>query len=518
MIAATLSPASPAILRPAGGAPPAPAAPYLWDMSAAVAPGGVIASVPNEGSGLDASALTGAVTLTGGMADFPGSGGNGVLGVQRPMGGTFTAYIPLPDATNPGGAPGEFSPSGIAGFTCTGLDRIDGGLYAGAWAVGNHGNAHQDLAGSPVYPEDPHITILSPDFSTVLAEIPAPGWTMQGVAYAASDHSLWVASGGTHLRRYGQDGVEIANYDVSAQGPMNGLVYIDDTDEILAFAGSDNGAHLYDAATGAYKATLDLTDFVGGGVDQAAYDPQRKLLITTTGGNGSPGVVRYCELDLSGGTLAPKADGGRWTWFLAPEVTAVEGIWYDGDATVWICHDGGYHSAATYNENVVAQYSVIPPEPAMNGKLVIGGVTDLSTTTARRLVAGDEGSISTCTWGLYLDREEDFLFIMRSPLNGAVYLNAQWPATLMDGPKSWMLVCDVVAKTLTLEVDGVDQGPPTYAAGYGFPGVELPFVRLGSVFAGGAPSGESWSYLLAGKIGKLAVGDDPAAISAWLAG
>jgi len=490
----------------------------LWDFADATASGGTFVALANaQGEGPDFVPLRGTTALSGGEAALTGSQAVGAL---RAIQASFVQHRNLPDATNPGGAPGEATPEGITGFTVTGLDRIDAGDHAGAWVMGNHGLAREGTEGS--YSQAAGIVIVSADLSTVLLDVTVPPSgsvnSVQGVAYSAHDDCIWVASPvNRRLYRVDQAGAILQSVDTTAQGQINGLCYVDDTNQLIGTTVGGDG-FVWNAATGAYVGTL-ATSTYWPQPDQLSFDGETKMLYATFGGNGSPGTVRYLTLDVSG-SVSVDAGGLRGDWGGSlPDSLAIEGLFYDrGARKLWIANDTPFHLSAE-RANVLSEYDAHPPVLPFGDVLVIGGVTDMTAgSNAYRVLASSDGAAGFADWTLYYGYTSRLHFALGSA-GGSNKVFASFPtASDVDGPHSWMIVADTTAGTLTAYLDGVDVGPPTFRAAAG----EVPFAswngafRLSSIILGAEYNNGAWSRHPVGDFGRLAIGADPAAVQAAL--
>ena len=249
------------------------------------------------------------------------------------------------------------------GHTCTGLDRITRGSFAGCWLSGDDGRLRDNDGGSSPYV--PAVHVITPDWRHILATFPMPysNASVQGIAVdtSGSEDTFWVATAGDkklrHFHLYGPDtGDEIAAdvFDWDAAGfdsQPNGLAY--DPHNAALIVGPFNGTTLRRIDTDpAASPRVSATTWTlsSGSADQFHYDAPRRNLFYTVGGNGSDGSVRVINLDTGSDTVA---------YGNLPRVQAIEGIYIDRAAAIMtLTSDGGFHVAAEPELNIALQYRV----------------------------------------------------------------------------------------------------------------------------------------------------------------
>lgn len=243
------------------------------------------------------------------------------------------------------------APSG--GFTCTGLDRITRGTYAGCWLVANDGRTVEG-DGSPYTPE---VLILDSAFNRILAVFPMPytGASAQGVAVdtSGSSDTFWVATAGDgKIRHFDMSGAEITtdafNWATAypSLGNPNGLAY-DSGNDALWCSDTNGNARLIacnPAASPRELATASLT----GSPDMLQLIEGK--IYYSVGSNGANGGIRYYDTaSASVVNIYPTLINAQ----------AIEGIFIDRDAGVLtVVNDGGYHDSANPSLNIVLRYRI----------------------------------------------------------------------------------------------------------------------------------------------------------------
>lgn len=244
------------------------------------------------------------------------------------------------------------------GFTCTGLDRITRGPYAGCWLVGSDGRRLESAESAG----DGEVLILSEDFTTVMArfELGLPGG-VQGVAVDTSGtaDSFWVTDVRHGLiRHYSLEGGgelvdDRIDWRALTGGTPNGLAYDPDAGALWVGAVAGSAFTLVSCLDGSLVRTVRG----GTDADQFDYDPVRRLLYYSSGSNGADGQIRAVQVDQDSGSFplyGPLAG-----------VQAIEGI--DVDAAtgrLTVLNDGGFHLAAFPARNLALTYAVSPLSPA----------------------------------------------------------------------------------------------------------------------------------------------------------
>jgi hypothetical protein len=267
-----------------------------------------------------------------------------VGGVSDPV---LERYFLVPDSS------ASRSPKG---FTCTGLDKITRGKYAGCWIVGDDGR----LLEGDASPFDPQVHIITPDWTTILETFTMPysGQSLQGVAVDTSgaEDTFWVATLGDlklrHFNLYGVSaGTEISG-DVFAWGYSdmpNGLAYDPVNDALWVTPFTETTMRLISCNPAASPRLLD-TKTLAESADQLHYDSANELLYYTRGANGTNGSVRVYRL----GT-----DVDQMTYASLPRAQAIEGIHLDRDLKrLTLMVDGGFHGVASPQLNIAIEYKV----------------------------------------------------------------------------------------------------------------------------------------------------------------
>jgi len=252
-------------------------------------------------------------------------------------------------AVLPDGAGG--APSG--GFTCTGLDRITRGTYAGCWLVGNDGRTVQGDAS----PYDPHVYIMDRDFRRILKSMPMPysGASVQGVAVdtSGSEDTFWIATAGDgKIRHFDLDGDEITGdvFDWATEYPglgnPNGLAYDPDNDALWC-SDTDGNAKLISCnpvASPRELGELSLTN----SPDMLQYINGR--LYYSWGNNGSNGNISACDIENE--TISV-------LYSSISNAQAIEGIYIDRqNSELTILSDGGFHTQANPSLNIYLKYRI----------------------------------------------------------------------------------------------------------------------------------------------------------------
>lgn len=246
----------------------------------------------------------------------------------------FESYTLLPDVT--GGA-------SSGGFTCTGLDRIADGIYAGCWLVGNTGRATSDDAN----PNNPMVVVVTPDFQRVVTYFTL-GYTanVQGVAFDPTDNTFWVATHQDgklrHYELYGNTGnvaTEITGdvYDWDAAGHAgypNGLAYDASNDALWVGSGSTTTARLISCDPLDSPRQLDTLALASDSADQFFLSGDD--LYYSQGANGTNGnVLKTNVVSGANNTVYSGLDYSQ----------AVEGLFIDiGLKRLIVLNNGGYHA------------------------------------------------------------------------------------------------------------------------------------------------------------------------------
>lgn len=279
----------------------------------------------------------------------------GGISVSAPV---LIEMLLLPDST------GSRSPPGM---TCTGLDRITRGAFAGCWVVGDDGR----LAEGDGSPYVPAVHVLSPDKCKILFTFAngVSGASIQGVAVdtSGSVDTVWVAhSADATIRHYnlygGSAGAEITGdrltlsaYSIS--GSANGLAY-DGVNDLLfmtlstgntVFRLSCDPAHAPSRLIGTFTLGVAGTD-PSNTPDHLHADMANDLLYYSVGSNGSNGTVRYHRLSSGADAIA---------YGNLDRCQAIEGIYIDrATKRLHVMNDGGYHFSAAPALNIALEYSI----------------------------------------------------------------------------------------------------------------------------------------------------------------
>lgn len=239
------------------------------------------------------------------------------------------------------------------GFTCTGLDRITRGQYAGCWVIGDDGRI-RDSSSSPYVPR---VHILDPECRRILRTID-PGYTEASLQAVTVDTSgaadtLWIATGGNRrIIHVTLEGVEITDdeivWDLSAN--PNGAAYWPPEHALWVTAVSGRVARLIACDPSVTPRVLREISLASTSPDQLHADPVRELLYYSTGGNGVNGTVRAYNL---------RTDEDTAVYPSLKFAQAIEGVYVDRDlSTLFVTNDAGYHVAGRPQLNCMLSYSV----------------------------------------------------------------------------------------------------------------------------------------------------------------
>ncbi len=250
----------------------------------------------------------------------------------------------LPDSTSDRDPPG---------FTCTGLDRITRGQFAGCWVVGDDGRI-RDSSSSPYVPR---IHILDPECRRILRTID-PGYTGASLQAVTVDTSgaadtLWIATAGNRrIIHITLEGTEITDdeieWDLSSN--PNGAAYDPANHALWTTSISGRLARLIACDRSASPRIVREINLTSTSPDQLHYDPVRELLYYSTGGNGVNGTVRAYNL---------RTDEDTAVYPSLKFAQAIEGIYVDRDiSTLFVTNDAGYHVAGRPQLNCMLSYSV----------------------------------------------------------------------------------------------------------------------------------------------------------------
>lgn len=408
------------------------------DLAGAVAPGGTITDVPaTEGLGLVAH--SGSTSLVAGEAVFAEA--STLKGQSLIPAGTVH---PLPA-----------TPYNV---TNTGIDRITGGTYAGAWLVGNDG---RDTLANPGT-RTQGLFILSADFTTPLAnlDVGATG-SVQGVAFDPSDDSFWFTDKGANaVRRCDQTGAVLQSIALSYA--PNGLAYIADTDELIISADGSLTRDVYDAATGTLTGTF--TGAVSD-VDMLHWCSAFGLLFETYGASGAQGGAAYYPLDVTG--TATRSTGNHKDLNLsATSIQAVEGLYVDVPGNRIIISDDSYTHGVGSNINAILEIDAtdklsVPLDSqtlhvAMTGSFgPHPGDTDLMVGSM-----GQVNSTGELSWGLFRTTGGGIRLI--AGLNAAGQnFRIDWPA-VTTAFSTLDFTIDLTKGTFALLLDGILQTGASY--------------------------------------------------------
>ncbi|TIX63237.1 MAG: hypothetical protein E5V25_20885 [Mesorhizobium sp.] len=254
---------------------------------------------------------------------------------------TFISYTPLPSIA--GGAPS-------GGFTCTGLDKITSGTYAGCWLVGSDGRTTDASPGS----FNAEVLIMSPDFRTILVKftLGVALTSVQGVTFnKATGNSFWAAlTNDLTIRHYYLSGVNAGTEIVADRITW---VHGGDGPTGLAYVQGSNALWVSDPAS----STVRLLSCVGGGVltsftitlanrDQLHFDETNGLLYFSVGANGADGYAYV--VDINNTALGAQIAYGPIKYFQAPE-----GLYIDRETGIaTFLSDGGFHLIAIPTLNI----------------------------------------------------------------------------------------------------------------------------------------------------------------------
>lgn len=264
------------------------------------------------------------VMLTGDISSSYRPRGPESLGAVPKVSG-FTI---LPDV--PGGAP-------TGGGTCTGLDKVGSGPFAGCMIIGIDGRTVEG-DGSPFAAR---AIIVSPDFARLLASYDLASPTsdgVQGVAWDSSDGSFWVARPGLkRIEHYSGAGAEITADRISLAGWAGAW----DTPNGLAYDAATNSLYVCSASSATvYRVTkagaISATRTIGTATPDQLCLYDGKLYISV-GANGVNGDVHAHDL-ATGANSVP--------FVQLPFAQAIEGIWRDAETLAFV-NDGGFHIVAS---------------------------------------------------------------------------------------------------------------------------------------------------------------------------
>jgi hypothetical protein len=329
------------------------------------------------------------------------------------------------------------------GFTCTGMTRD----AAGYWLVGNFGQA------TFTSPFTPAIEILSPSRRKLVQEIPLlaadfPGIQgIQGVAWDSTDDTIWFVDTANKLVRHiTRAGVKIGDeIDMSAIGEPNGIAYVPSRDALWISISNSPTCYLRSCVDGA---ALD-TCTVQASADQLHWDDVNKYLYTSYGANGANGNVEVRDT-ITNGVVA--------SYLGLVGSQSIEGIWANGQGTLFVANDGGYHTEAAPALHVICQYAVTVPPPAAHGRKLTVGVVLRQVGTpgyAQALIGeGDPTRSDIGGWALFLSGSNQIRFMARD-LNGTA-AQADWTVAGLSGSgfKRLVLKVDLDAGSAALQVDG----------------------------------------------------------------
>lgn len=265
----------------------------------------------------------------------------------------FLEYKILPDI--PGGPES-------GGWTCTGIDRITRGAWAGCWLIGSDGRIVED-DGSPY---DPKVVVVTPDFSRVVTILGLgyTGASVQGVSIdtSGSKDTFWLstATNGTikHYQLYGNSGgvaTEIAadEYDWFAEGHggnPNGVAYVADLHAIWVGTHNASTARLISCDPASSPRQIDSMALAVTTPDQFQYDADDKDLLYTRGNNGSNGHVYKTNVDTKLGALL---------YTNLQHTQAMEGVYRDKVAgRMYLLNNGRFHDNAEPTLNIVSVFLI----------------------------------------------------------------------------------------------------------------------------------------------------------------
>lgn len=263
-------------------------------------------------------------------------------------GAVFDSMTVLPTVAN-GAATG--------GWTCTGLDRITAGAWAGCWAMSNEGRPVEGSEDN----FDPRIFIVAPDFSRVLLEYSVPS-SAQGAAvdryqdYLGANNTLWLAHSSLYqLRNYYLDGVNAGteraevriDWSAISGGFPNGLAYDNKRNALWVTEPDSATARLISKADGSVMQTVTLGTAAP---DQLCHNGDEDILYASSANNGVNGDVWAHHIPT----------GENWIAFASlKNAQAIEGIYVDRQAGyLFVCNDGGYHTVAKPALNMGMRYRI----------------------------------------------------------------------------------------------------------------------------------------------------------------
>lgn len=259
-------------------------------------------------------------------------------------------YTILPD--NAGGA-------ASGGFTCTGLDRITAGPYAGCWLVGSDGRTTDGTAGGPPGSFNAEVLILTPDFRRIMTKfsLGVAATSVQGVVFnKITGTSFWAAmtNNGTirHYNLYGVSaGLEIAadriTWAYGLDGPT-GLAHVVASNALWVTDPASSTMRLLSCVDGSQISSFALSL---ASRDQLHLDEANNLLYYSVGANGADGYVYVSN--LSNPTDVSLAYGPL-KYCQAPE-----GLHIDRETGILTkLSDGGYHELANPRLNIAIRYKV----------------------------------------------------------------------------------------------------------------------------------------------------------------
>ncbi|MGH1450223.1 MAG: hypothetical protein ACRBBM_12510 [Pseudomonadaceae bacterium] len=263
----------------------------------------------------------------------------------------FLTYKILPDA---------FEGRNPPGFTCTGLDRITRGVYAGCWIIGDDGRL-KDSGDLAAY--IPRVHIVDPECARILFSFnPMPGLveglprlhSVQGVAIDTSgeEDTVWISTASEgFVRHFRLDGTEIAAdaFQWTYASQPNGIAYDPVNHAFWVTPISGREARLVSCSPGTDRLlqTVNLTSY---SPDQLHYHSEQSLLYYSVGANGTSGDVRVKNL-LTG------VDSIAYAGLLHAQ--AIEGLYIDRqNSTLSIVNDAGFHLAGRPQFNILISYKI----------------------------------------------------------------------------------------------------------------------------------------------------------------
>ena len=346
------------------------------------------------------------------------------------------------------------------GFSCTGLDRITTGDYAGCWLVGDHGLPEIGGGGT----QEARVHVISPDWRTIMLTIDVAATdTVQGVAWDSSDDTFWfIDAGDFSVRHFGLDGVEITGdiIDWTTEGltaggtiKPNSCAYIPADDALIVGGNTGTDYHIFDCDSAA--SPRKLVTFTGPSAsDQLDYQPDQDRLYIASDVGGALNKIQYMEF---AGALGPSVFKVQTLQSAVRYARAGEGIEIDHEAGVgYMLNNAGFHTNldAEPQRNIAITAKLTAPTSRVKSNTLLVGLF----AQGRGLLAG--GDVLVAGWdpltdsGWYLAQNNaGWQFYARS-YPGETALNMSFAGDAST-EHCIVLAVDLGADTVQLWVDGV---------------------------------------------------------------